>query len=219
MPSQSSSSTPSGAASTAARRSCVLCESARRLPETARIRMGLGLLRLHERELGDELHVVAEVVAAALVRRIPVDAVGGAVDRRLELEAEALAAERVDLRCVGDRALEPDRPGRPLDRELALTLDLVAVELAELGGLELDLRIALGVEEVRRLQVPVELLVLHVDARDLRRALEARAGERGGEVPEAAAEVVDARVGDLERDVRVDRVGVPDTDRCDAFDD
>src|SRR5437870_123310 len=136
MPSQSSSSTPSGAASTAARRSCVLWESARRLPETARILIGLRLLGLHERELGDELHVVPEVIATALVRRIPADAVVVAVDRRLELQAEALAAERVGRRRVGDRALEPDRLGLSLDRELARALDLVAVELAQLGRLE-----------------------------------------------------------------------------------
>ena len=68
---------------------------------------------------------------------------------------------------------------------------------------------ALGVEEVGRLEMAVQLLVLHVDARDLRRALEVRALERGGEVGEAAAERVHARVDDLERDVGMDGVCGP----------
>ena len=56
-------------------------------------------------------------------------------------------------------------------------------------------------------------------------ALEGRllaALKRGGEIGEAAAEVVDARVDDLERDVRVDRIGAPAAGRCKllgAFDD
>ena len=44
-----------------------------------------------------------EVVAAALVRRVPADAVLRAVDRGLEPEAEALAAERIGRRRGRDR--------------------------------------------------------------------------------------------------------------------
>ena len=62
--------------------------------------------------------------------------------------------------------------GDALDREVALDLDRLAVEADVLGG-EADLRVALGVEEVGRLQVAGEVLVLDVDARDLGRALEA----------------------------------------------
>ena len=50
------------------------------------------------------------------------------------------------------------------------TVDVVAVEV-DLVGREAELRVALGVEEVRRLQVRGEVLVLDVDARDLGRAL------------------------------------------------
>ena len=67
----------------------------------------------------------------------------------------------------------------------------------------------LGVEEVGRLEMAGELLILHVDTRDARRAREGRALKRGVEVAEAAAEVADAGVLDLERDVRVDRIGDP----------
>ena len=72
-----------------------------------------------------------------------------------------------------------------------------------------DLREALGVEEVRRLEVAVELLVLDVDARDLGRALEDAVLQGGRVLAEAAAERVRAGVGDFERDVGVDRVGDP----------
>src|SRR3954471_14194762 len=65
------------------------------------------------------------------------------------------------------------------------------------------------VEAVRPLEMAGELLVLHVDACDARRALEGRALERGVEVAEAAAEDADAGVLDLERDVRVNGVGGP----------
>ena len=62
-----------------------------------------------------------------------------------------------------------------LHGELARAVTVVAVEVDLLGG-EAELRIALCVEEVRRLQMRGEVLVLDVDARDLGHALEGRAG-------------------------------------------
>ena len=100
-------------------------------------------LRLDERELGDELHVVGEVVATALVRRVPADAVLRAVDRGLELQADALTAERIG-RGLGDDAFELDRQGRALERELALALDAVVLEAVELRRLESDLGVPLA---------------------------------------------------------------------------
>src|SRR5205814_7676697 len=87
--------------------------------------------------------------------------------------------------------------------------DGAAVCERELVGAKRDLGMPLGVEEVRRLEMAGELLVLHVDARDARRALEGRALERGVEVAEAAAEDADAGVLDLERDVRVNGICGP----------
>jgi hypothetical protein len=91
----------------------------------------------------------------------------------------------------------------------------------ELVGAERDLGIPLGVEEVRRLEMAGELLVLHVDARDARRAGEGRALEGGVEVAEAAAEDADTGVLDLERDVRVDGVcdprGAGGSEGCGGF--
>jgi len=100
----------------------------------------------------------------------------------------------------------------PLIVSSSRAFDAVVVEPAELGGPERDLGMTLRVEEVRRLEVAVELLVLHVDARDLGRALEGRrlaAREGGLEIGEAATKRLDARVRDLERDVGVDRISVP----------
>ena len=155
----------------------------------------------------------AEVVAAALVRRVPADAVLRAVDARLESEAEPLAAERIGGRRLGDRAAELDRLGDALDRQLAASprrgrrrARSSSVARKAISG------IACRVEEVGRLEVAVQLLVLDVDARDLRAALERRplaAREGRLEVGEAAAERVHARVADLERDVRVDGIRGP----------
>src|SRR5581483_10145730 len=50
---------------------------------------------LDEGEIGDDLDVVAEIVPAALVGRVPADAELVAVDRRLEGDADPLATERV----------------------------------------------------------------------------------------------------------------------------
>src|SRR5205807_895610 len=83
-------------------------------------------------------------------------------DRGREFEADADVAERV-VCGVADRALELHRQGCPLDRQLAVHLDAVAVP-ANVGGAEGDLRCALCVEELRRLQVRGEVLVQHLDA-------------------------------------------------------
>ena len=56
--------------------------------------------------------------------------------------------------------------GDALQRDLAVDADRVAVEGDPLGG-EAQLGVPLSVEEVGRLQVRCEVLVLDVDARDL----------------------------------------------------
>src|SRR5712691_6994726 len=174
-------------------------------------------LRLHERELSGELHVVRDVVATTLVRHVPADAVLRAVDRGLEPKAEALAPEGIGRRLAGSDACQLDRLRDALDRELALALDAIVVEAVQLGRLERDLRVPLRVEEVRGLQVAVQLLVLDVDGRDLRRPVELVALEGRRDLAEAAAEGVDARVRDLERDVRVDRIERPGAGRCELL--
>src|SRR5918997_7032331 len=83
-PSHSTSSTPGGSASPAARSSLRLWEPRRTLPEMPRIRMGL-VLR-DERQLDGQGDLVGERVAAGRQRRVPVHVELGAVDLRLEVE-------------------------------------------------------------------------------------------------------------------------------------
>ena len=89
--------------------------------------------------------------------------------------------------------------------------------LTSLRG-EADLREPLGVEEVGRLEVAGEVLVLDVHARDLGRALEADrvlADDEGGvDLAEAALERP-AEVLDLEADSGVHRVELPGAGRSD----
>src|SRR5207253_10951530 len=89
--------------------------------------------------------------------------------------------------------------------------DLVA-RAADVRRLEGELRMALGVEEVGRLQMGVQVLVLDVDARDPGRAGQAwtvAVRHQGGlDVPEVSAEGPD-QVADLEADRRMDRIESP----------
>src|SRR5215212_6370107 len=135
------------------RRSAELCESRRRLPLMPRTRIELRLLR--ELQLGDDRDLVGEGRLAAGQRVVPVDAELRAVDLGLELQAEARAAERIVER-IGHDAEDLDGLGVALDRDLTVDLQLVAVALDRLRG-ERQLRVALGVEEVGRLEVRLEV--------------------------------------------------------------
>src|SRR5215216_4258792 len=120
-PSHSTSSTPSGRVSPAARISRRLWEPRRTLPAMPRIRMVLGLL-LDERELDGQRDVVGERLAAGGQRGVPVHVELGAVDDG-----------------GGDRARDA------LDRQLALDLGgAVLVEL-EVAGAEVDGRVVVRV--------------------------------------------------------------------------
>src|SRR5688500_6159354 len=88
-------SMPSGATAAAACSRSVLCEPARRLPLIARTFIGL---RLYQREVGGDEDVVCEHRLAGRQVGGPVDPVVAAVDRRLDVDAEALVAV-----AVGDR--------------------------------------------------------------------------------------------------------------------
>src|SRR3954447_25243828 len=132
-------STPGPPSSCAARRSRVLSESRRRLPESARTRMS-GLL--HGREAGREANGVSEQEAARRKRGVPADAELVAIDLALELEPEALVAPRVGT-GPGDLRGQLDLAGDAADREIADHLARL-----EPGRGERDLGVALGVEEV-----------------------------------------------------------------------
>jgi hypothetical protein len=108
--------------------------------------------------------LVLEDEAAARQLHVPDDPEAGPVDDGLEADADPVAGRAGD--GAGDRAGQRDRlldasgsPGR-LDGEL------VAVA-ADRGRLEGDAGGALDVEEVRREQVALQVLVVDGDARDV----------------------------------------------------
>src|SRR3954464_14356269 len=86
-PSKSSSSASGGSRSPAARRSLALWEPARRLPERPRTNIRLGAREL---EVDQQLGLVGQREAALGQRGVPGEAVLGAVDDRLELDADLL---------------------------------------------------------------------------------------------------------------------------------
>src|SRR3954453_7811867 len=131
-PSYSSNSTPDGSSDAAARRSSVLWESRRRLPDMPRTRMGLALLTI-QLELGDQRHVVGQSEAALGERGVPLEAELGAVDHGLEGDAGLRVAGDVLVR-PDDRATARDRVGVALDDELAVDHQLVTLD-AQVRGL------------------------------------------------------------------------------------
>src|SRR5919107_1428001 len=155
-PSHSTSSTPDGRVSPAARISRRLWEPRRTLPAMPRIRIALGLL-LDERELDGQGDLVGERLAAGGQRGVPVHVELRAVDDGLEVEVPAGVAEGVAGR--GDPGARGGHgAGDALDRQLALDLgDAVLAEL-DLVGAEVDGRVVGGVEELGAQDVRAELL-------------------------------------------------------------
>src|SRR3954453_12995072 len=208
-PSNSTSSASPGSRSPAARRSLELWEPARRLPERPRTFIGLCLGQL---EVDEQLDLVCEREAALGQRSVPVEAVLGAVDDRLELEADLLDVAEGHGR-LGDRPAGLDRAAAALDRQLAVDDQCVALGADQRRG-EGHVRVALGVEEVRRLQMGGQVLVLDRDRVRGHAALEAQGavlvgGEGGVEVLKTAPEGRDDHVLDGEAHVGVDLVHGP----------
>src|SRR5262249_26858748 len=101
-------------------------------------------------------------------------------------------------------ALERRRLCDALDRQLAYE-----AAVAGCAAGERDLRVPLGIEEVGRLEVGLQVLVLDLDARDLRLAGELAVLEGRLAVRQLAGEGGDAEVLDGEADARVDGIGLP----------
>src|SRR3954469_14598366 len=160
-PSYSSNSTPGGSWVAAARRSSVLWESRRRLPDMPRTRILLGLLGLRELELDDQRHVVRQRVPALGERSVPVEAELRAIDHRLEVDADLGVARDVLVRS-DERATALDRVRVALDRELTVDHQLVALD-AHVARLVAQLGAGLHVDARRRLQVGRKVLVLDDD--------------------------------------------------------
>src|SRR4051795_10320795 len=170
-PSYSSNSTPDGSSVAAARRSSVLCESRRRLPDMPSTRIVLRLC-LRQLELDDEVHVVRQREAALGERGVPLEAELRAIDDRLEVDADLGVAGDVLVRS-DERAAAGHGVGLALDGELAVDDQLVALD-AQVARLVAELGVVLGVEEVRRLQVGGQVLVLDDDRVGVDRADQVR---------------------------------------------
>src|SRR4051812_11946243 len=112
---------------------------------------GLGLGRADELQLDGDRYLVGQRVAAARDGRVPGDAVRGAIDDGFELDGDAVVAVEV-LGRAGDRAGGLDWQRHAAHGQLALDGQALAVLLDVAGG-EGDLGEALGVEEVRALEV------------------------------------------------------------------
>src|SRR3954447_5368599 len=160
-PSYNSNSTPDGSSVAAARRSSVLWESRRRLPDMPRTLIGLRLLGLRQLELDDQGHVVRQREAALGKRGVPLEAELRAVDHGLEVDADLGVAGDVLVR-PDDRATARDGVRVALDRQLAVDHQLVTLD-AQVRGLVAELGIVLRVEEVRRLEMRRQVLVLDDD--------------------------------------------------------
>src|SRR4051794_27634768 len=154
-PSHWTSSAPDGSASAAARRSMVLWEPRRALPEMPRIRIALGLL--DERELDEEADLVGERLAARGQRGVPAHAELAAVDLGLEVQVPARGAERVGGRR-GPRARGPDGLRDALDGQLALGHGRAVIAEIDARGLIAHGRESGGVKELLREDVRAERL-------------------------------------------------------------
>src|SRR4051794_25390936 len=154
--------------------------------------------------------LVAEGLAATWEIHLPVEAEVVTIDLGLEVYADPLVLTGIEDGAA-DLAAGDDRLGVALDGQLAVDDQLVALP-RDLLRLEDDLGVLLGVEEVRRQEMSVEVLLLDLNAVDLRPPgyLRATGGvaDAGVELVEAAAEGPN-HVLDGEPDARMDRIGLP----------
>src|SRR6185437_7361830 len=161
--------TSSGATWAAARSSAVLYDAARRLPEIPRILIELG--GLDGGHAHQQLDLVGHEQVAVGESLVPLEVEVAAVDRAAELEADALVAPRI-LAVLGNLAGELDRLGDALDGDLALKGDVAGAAHLGGGGVEADLGLLIGVEELGALQVAVAVGIAGVDGGDVDGTLE-----------------------------------------------
>src|SRR3954452_18040568 len=139
---------------------------------------------LHELEFGDERDVVGERRLTTRKWVVPADAEHVAPDHGRQCQAEALATVGVG-NWVRDLAGDLDLFCAPLDRDLAVDMDPVA-RAFDRARLEGKLRVALGIEEVGRLEMSCKIRVFDLNRSGLRRSLENAVYQDGVELAEAA---------------------------------
>src|SRR5262249_7434591 len=111
-----------------------------------------------------DLDALADEHAACFEHLIPLETEVLAVDRRARDEAASLVAPRI-LASAERLDVERDLAGDAANREIADHAMAVLPGGLDLLARESELGVLLGVEEVRRAQVPVALPVAGVDAR------------------------------------------------------
>src|SRR5690242_17792969 len=139
-----------------------------------------------ELEIAAEDDVVRQSRFTARERVVPAHAESEPVDRRLELQPVACAAVWVGDR-LGDGAPQLHRLGVSLDGDVTLDRQLASAAL-DRSRYERELGVALGVEEVRRLEVCFEVRILDLDGCDLCRSPEYAVGDAHVEVRERTGE-------------------------------
>src|SRR3954452_8160230 len=119
---------------------------------------------LHELEFGDKRYVVGKRRLATRKWVVPADPELVAPDHGRECQTKTLSTVGVGNR-VRDVAGDLDGFRVPLDRDLAVDPDPVAVAFDRVR-LEGKLRVALGVEELGRLEMGFKIRVFGLDRRD-----------------------------------------------------
>src|SRR6185503_20152897 len=142
--------------------------------------------------------------------RSDLDAGRAPLEGAARVDEQALVAG-LALAVAANAALELDLERRGLDDQVAAREEALGVERLDRCGLEPDLGSLCGIEEVRRGQVRVALVVVGPQAFDADRARERRllaTLDPAVELREAAVDRADEvrRVGHLEPDRRVNRI-------------
>src|SRR5688572_765478 len=176
----------------------------------------LGKLRLHRLDVDRDLDLVAYQNPARFERLVPGESEIATVDRGRGAEPKTLSTPRIASAAFIVR-LENDFARDIANRQLASDTVAVVVDALDAGASERDGGVLVDLEEIRRAQVGVTLLLARVDARrgDLgfdRRAREIRLVERdrAAHVGEAPADGGDHEVLHREADLGVCRIDVPD---------
>src|SRR5205814_2048492 len=123
-------------------------------------------LRLLQFQVGFQLHVPPQYLAALGQFGLPVEAVATTVDGRLEVEPHHLGAGDADAGRVASGGRH--RLGRPADGQITVELDGAVITDPDVGRAEGDRWGVCGVEEVRRQQVVLQVRYRGLDRVDLR---------------------------------------------------
>src|SRR4029077_20345076 len=159
-----------------------------------------------------EVDGVADEHAARLEHAIPDEPVVRTVELTAQCQREPVSV-LVVRNASAELTVEQDRTRDALDRQLARQREVatVAVEMHR-DGVEADLGEVLDVEEIRRAQVRVALVVQRLEAHYLDRAGDGRivsGDDRSFEVAEPSVDGLDHHVLDAELDCRMRRVDRP----------